>query len=320
MQVSDCEQLMRATLTAARILTVLRGMHPVGAAGIDIDIGKWLQRSAFIEDLGEHAHADMARAFFIEMLAHATKDLANRAADAAVSEEPSDAAVRRAAQSTTPAHQALCMGTETCLPDRLLRYFELFILRLQPLTFIAPSGMVRPHPMLDYRIALVIHTGLRLATINSSITTGLDRLRKLRARHAALIGGGDDNCSCRLFVIVWREEFHPIHGKQTTRLTNVIQEINKTIAKEHLSIEVYNVIELQYDATQHELVPLHTVVDMATEPGLKTIAPAEFPTLYADDPQAKLHDFRPGQIVRIERRDVELGYDELYYRMVRKRT
>jgi cytosine/adenosine deaminase-related metal-dependent hydrolase len=73
MQVSDCEQLMRATLRAAHILCHLRGMRSIGIDGVDIDLAAWLARAESIELLDENAHRDVARAFFIEMLSHATK-------------------------------------------------------------------------------------------------------------------------------------------------------------------------------------------------------------------------------------------------------
>lgn len=322
MQVSDCEQLMRATLRAARILCTLRGMHHIGIDGVDINIDAWLARADSIELLDENAHKDVARAFFVDMLSHATKSVlfgieASRHAEPLTPTSETGARTRRRAASSAPERQAIALPDEIVLPDRLLRYYNRFIAHLHPLVFIAHGDAVRPHARLDYRLALVVHCGQRLQLIKKTITESLQLLRELRTTHADSLGGAD--CPARLFVIVWRDQFHPLYGEQTqtTKLYNDVRDIGVGVASEHLSIELHNVLELQYDAVHHERVPRHVAVERATEPGIATISDAQFPTLLLSDPQTKLHDFRVGQIIRIERRDIELGCDEIAYRIVR---
>jgi DNA-directed RNA polymerase subunit H (RpoH/RPB5) len=319
MQVSDCEQLMRATLRAAHILCHLRGMRPIGIDGVDIDLAAWLARAESIELLDENAHRDVARAFFIEMLSHATKAALFGGRDGAAAAGPSAAAVARAragANSHAPHRQAIVLDDDqVCLPDRLMEQYGRFITRMQPLVFVAQPGGVRPHTKLDYRLVMVLHCGQRLISVKQSVTQALERLRQLRIAHASSLGGAD--CPARLFLIVWRDEFRLHHGKQTTALHTAVQAIAATVAAEHITLEMHNVVELQYDATRNERVPRHTAIERATEPGIATIADAEFPTILLTDPQVKLHDFRLGQIIRIERRDIELGYDEIAYRIVR---
>jgi len=322
MQVSDAEQLMRSTLRAGDILQRLRGMVPVGMDGIDIDLGAWLLRADAIELLGEQAHKDVARAFFIEMLSHATKsalfdgndddDNDNEKRTSLVGEEAVRA--RRAVSRTRPDQQAMVMPDGIYIPERLMADYRLFVSRLHPLVFVAACEPPR-HRGLCYKLALVIHTGHRLIWTKEAILRGLDRLRQLRQVHAVTLGGAD--CNARLFVIVWRDEFHPLKGKQTTVLRTSVAEIAKQVASENLTIEMHNVIELQYDATNNERVPKHTPVDRITEPGIATIADAELPTLLLADVQVRLYDFAPGQIVRIERKDLELGYDDTCYKIVR---
>lgn len=316
MQVSDVEQLMRSTLRAADILCRLRGMASVGIDGIDIDVAAWLLRADAIELLGEQAHRDVARAFFIEMLSHATKSaLFDGTDDQApqVGGEVTERA-RRAVSRTRPDQQAIVMPDGIFIPERLMTDYHLFVARLHPLVFVAARDPPL-HRGLCYKLALVVHSGHRLISTKQAILRGLDQLRQLRKVHAASLGGAD--CHARLFLIVWRDEFHPLQGKQTTVLRTCIAEIAKQVAREHLTIEAHNVIELQYDATTNERVPKHMPVDRASEPGIATIADAELPTLLLDDVQVRLYDFAPGQIVRIERKDLELGYDDTCYKIVR---
>lgn len=318
MQVSDCEQLMRSTLRAAHILCQLRGMQPIGIDGVDIDLSAWLARAESIELLDQNAHKDVARAFFIEMLSHATKAvLFGGGTGSRAIESVSEAAVRArfGANTCIPSRQAMVMDDQVCLPDRLMQHYSRFIARMHPLVFVSQLGAVRPHTRLDYRLAMVVHCGLRLASVKHTITDSLARLRALRSAHANSLGGV--NCPARLFLIVWRDEFHPRYGRQTTALQTAVQQMAAAAADEHITLEFHNVLELQYDATRNERVPRHTAVERATEPGIATIADAEFPAILLTDPQVKLHDFRLGQIIRIERRDIELGYDEIAYRMVR---
>lgn len=319
MQVSDCEQLMRSTLRAADILGRLRGMHHVGIDGVDIDLPAWLKRAPYIELLDEHAHLDVARAFLADMLSHATKSvLFDAPVDAHVTPE-SEAGARaaRAARSSRPEHQAIVVGGEVQMLDRLMQNYGRFISRVHPLVFVAPQGSVRPHAGLDYRLALVVHCGKRQALVSKCIAESLDRLRHLRRTHAESLGGAD--CPARLFLIVWRDEFNPTYGgRSASKLRTELREISEKVAHERLTIEAHNVIELQYDATVNKRVPRHTAVaNRASEPGIATIADAQFPSLLLSDPQTRLHDFRLGQIIRIERHDIELGYDEIDYRIVR---
>lgn len=308
---------MRATLRAGHILCQLRGMHHVGIDGVDIDLTAWLARSESIELLDENAHKDVARAFFVDMLSHATKSLLFASAAEAQPNTSSASATRarRAAHSRAADRQAIVIDGEVQIPSRLMQHYSRFILRMHPLVFVARQGVARPHARLDYRLALVVHCGQKLASINQSIVKSLDLIRKLRRAHAELLGG--DDCPARLFLIVWRDEFHPLHGRQKTQLQTDVQTASASVASEHLSIEMHNVLELQYNATQNDSVPRHIAVTRDTEPGIATIRDAEFPGILLTDPQVKLHDFRLGQILRIERRDIELGYDQIDYRIVR---
>ena len=319
MEVTDCEQLMRATLRAYSILKHLRGMHHVGIEGVDIDLDAWLARADSIEMLDEFAHRDVARAFFTDMLSHATKAAIFGPTDARHQIGATDAKAQRqaarAANSHVESRQGIVIEGKVELLDHLMRSYSNFILRMHPLVFIAPEGAERPHARLDYRLAMLVHCGTRMASIKQTILASLDALRKLRAARAPLLGGVD--CPARLFLVVWRDDYHPCHGKQRTKLRTTIDEVARKVAPENISIEYHTSIELQYDATRNERVPRHIAVERTTVPGIATISDAEFPALLLDDVQAKLHDFRVGQIIQIQRRDIENGLDEVDYRIVK---
>ena len=315
---ADHQQLMRATLHAARILVELRGMQPMGVEGYEIDLVKWMHRADNIELLDALAHHDVASAFFVEMLSNATR--AALMPDSDKPREPLDAETTarayRAANRRAPQNQGFVSDGQLCIPQRLLLDHHMFVGRLHPIAFVAPEGAVRPHPALDYRLVLLLHAGSRLCSVKTAILSGLERLRRLRVAHANMIGGAGQ--PARLFVIVWRDKFHPLFGDQTKKLRSTLDKIAGDVRAERLTIEAFNVIELQYDATRHTCVPRHIAVDRATEPGIASIRDAEFRTLLLDDIQVRLHDFAPGQIIRIERTDFELGGDELTYCMVRQ--
>lgn len=320
MQVADHEQLMRATLRAARILVEFRGMQPISVPGYDIDLQAWLQRADSIELLDAMAHHDVARAFFVEMLSHAAR--AALIPDSDTEPVPLDAETTarayRAATQRAPKRQGFVCGGQICIPERLLSNHSLFLSKLHPIAFVATDD-ARPHAALNYRLALVVHAGPRLAIAKQTILGGLERLRRLRRAHADLLGS-PETVHARLFVIIWRDKFHPRFGEQRTNLQTAVAKLAASVAAERLTLEVHNVIELQYDATRNARVPRHTAVDRATEPGIATIRDAEFRTILIDDVQVRLHDFAVGQIIRIDRNDLELGGDELTYNMVRRKA
>lgn len=320
MQVTDCEQLMRATLRAASILTTLRGMQPMGVAGYDIDLHAWLQRAEWNELLGELAHRDVARAFFVEMLSNTTRATLMPSGDAPPPEPDAKtaAAVARGANQRMPQRQVFATGTDLVVLERLMASHTLFIGRLHPIAFIAPPDAPRPHAGLRYRLALLVHAGLRVVSIKQTILASLDCLRRLRQAHAELLGG--EQVPARLFVVIWGWQFHPRFPGQTTILHTALNKVSASVAAEHITIETHHVLELQYDVTRNARVPLHTAVDRATEPGIATIRDAEFRTMLLNDVQVRVHDFAVGQIVRVDRTDLELGGDPIEYYMVRRKA
>ena len=123
---------------------------------------------------------------------------------------------------------------------------------------------------------------------------------------------------CRILLVLWGDSFLPKADSYKSVARRVLA-MNREARKSgtNITLEAYSVLELQSDLTQHDDVGHYEVVrDPASVPELRTIAAHQFAYLRDTDAQARLRDFRPGQIVRITRRDFLLGGISIDYRHV----
>jgi DNA-directed RNA polymerase I, II, and III subunit RPABC1 len=81
----------------------------------------------------------------------------------------------------------------------------------------------------------------------------------------------------------------------------------KILSNINARIELFSVVDLQYNPTKHDLVPRHTRV---SREGVKEID--KFPTLRIHDPIARYYGYSSGDLIRIERKN-----RTIYFRVVR---
>lgn len=216
------------------------------------------------------------------------------------------------------------MQGETYAIHRLVSDYQQFMPHLYPLVFgcVTPSER-RPHPLLDYRLAVIVHTGRDVKTVNAtlkSIIVRIDRLRTERSHVFGFDAAHAANMPCRVLVVLWGSSFFPKTGKSYNMIRNGVKQLNVAQREPgggNITFEAYSVLELQTDIGEHEDVSTYEVVrDPGAVPELRTIKPHQFPYMRDAEPQAKLRDYRPGQVVRITRRDFDMGGITHCYRIV----
>lgn len=91
------------------------------------------------------------------------------------------------------------------------------------------------------------------------------------------------------------------HGEPTPAVNNTIVNI-KNIGK---YIELFNSIDLLYNCTKHELVPLHEKVTKKETDEIisKGFVMKMLPKITCTDPIVKFYGFRPGDLIKITRSD-----------------
>lgn len=359
MQVSDAGQLMRSTLQATKILTELRGMVPIMRTDAELDVNAWLKRREAMEDLDEDLFEEAANTFVAELLDHDNKRLIlgrveesrrQRAFKKKQTKAKTRAPNRRrrrvdeddeeTTQDTQPADEeddnepeeiatldgigtGLHMHGNVYVIDRLTSNHKEFLPHLYPLVFgcMLPHER-RPHALLDYRLAIVVHTGQSTKQYTKTLKAAVERLERLRVDRGAAMGlGGDgtDPIPCRIFVILWGSSFHPKTGRCYAEIQkyNVVFNEKQLANKSFVTVEAWSVIELQFDVTEHEDVGAYTVVaDISKVPELRTIKAHQFAYIRENDAQARVRDLRVNQVVRIDRTDFDLAGKSHDYRVV----
>lgn len=216
------------------------------------------------------------------------------------------------------------MQGETYAIHRLISDYQQFMPHLYPLVFgcVTPSER-RPHPMLDYRLAAIVHTGRDVKTVNATLKSIIVRIDRLRAERSSVFGfdaARATSMPCRVVVVLWGSSFFPKTGKSYNMIRNGVKQLNiaqRESGGGNITFEAYSVLELQTDIGEHEDVGSYEVVrDPSVVPELRTVKPHQFPYMRDSEPQAKLRDYRPGQIVRVTRRDFDMGGITHCYRIV----
>ena len=91
--------------------------------------------------------------------------------------------------------------------------------------------------------------------------------------------------------------------------TSTVNKTISTIAKLDLHIELHSIDNLQYDPTEHVLVPEHSLV-LSRKKIKEKISLKDLPKLMVTDVISKYYDFRKGDLVKITRNN------DITYRLV----
>lgn len=346
MNVSDLGKMMRATIRAAQQLVEFRNLHPV-ALTHECRLEPWLKMSDYIEELPHEMFEQTARAFGALMLNHQRKNDpvkslaeqnrealdAERAAQEVEGEkkrkrwskrlkkEPkADGPVLQRAieQAESGSRQVVRVANEVMLFDDLCTGHARFLPHMHQPAFVCPPGVRRSHATLRERLALLVHAGGSTAAVRASLERTLDRLMVLRRARAAALGYGAQprQLPCLIMVVLWPTS---AKGGLYTRLEKQALE-HEAFGDDNraaLRIELVSVDTLQFDVTRNASLPRFSVVHEPHEcDDLRTIKPYELRYMRESDPQARVRALRPGQVVRVDRQDLELGGDVRSYLMV----
>lgn len=360
MQVSDAGALMRATLHASNILIKHRGMSPMLRGFNEMDVRKWLERREALEDLDEEVFEQVANVFVAEMVDHKHKNVmlgrvaaerqrqelrikkreerqqqagrpARRRARAEIEEANDD-------DDESSAHEQPHSGSEQALAEengihmdgkvfsikRLVSDYHEFLPHLYPLVFSCTTPAAqRPHALLDYNLAFIVHTGRDVKTCKATLKAVIEQVVRLRIEKAATLRYDVANVHkmpCRIMLVLWGSSFHPATGKSYNAMRSELGRMNeKQCAPDgtNITMEMFSVTELQYDVTTHEDAAKYEVVnDPRSVPELRTIKEHQFSYIRQYDAQAMVLDLRIGQVVRELRTDFELGGRTHDYRIV----
>ena len=69
----------------------------------------------------------------------------------------------------------------------------------------------------------------------------------------------------------------------------------------NIYIETFSLIELQINITKHRLVPKHSKISDETKSELSSFDVFKFPKLLRKDPISRFYNFKPGNVIKIER-------------------
>lgn len=94
------------------------------------------------------------------------------------------------------------------------------------------------------------------------------------------------------------------NGEPTPMVKNVLSN-TKNLGK---YIELFSIDDLQYNCTKHILVPSHEKVQK-----VEKVNPKDIPRISSEDPIARFYGFRPGDWIKITRKD-----NSIVYRLVKK--
>ena len=316
---------MRATLQAAKIMTELRGLSPLGVRFCDLNIVEWLKRRDTLEQLDEELFDDTAYMFVAEMLDHAHRGaMLSRARELRKSRKASGKRKKRGAhcdsdneheetddddnEPTQTENGRYVVRTHTNRYEigKLISDPSQFVPNLYPLVFgtSAPQAQ-RPHDKLDYRHAMVVHAGMTMKEFNKCLCRAVLQVDDLRKKCNL-----EETAHVRIFFIMWGGTFDPRTGKSYNLLARSVRTFNQSQQEKSsgISIEAFSVVELQYDVTEHQHASKCTVVDPTKILALRTIAKHQYRYLHDTDPQARARDLRVGQVVRVERPDKTIDY------------
>jgi DNA-directed RNA polymerase subunit H (RpoH/RPB5) len=177
--------------------------------------------------------------------------------------------------------------------------------------FVMHGSADRPNPAVDYSWAVVVHGGIRAQQLRQQLQRCVSLVQKLREQTAPRQGFDDPTqLKVRIVLVAWGVAYHPVQGAGITRLRATIRDLTVKAAEngDGISYELFSVHELLFDATDHvDVASVEVVRDTSLHRCLRHVKPYELPYIKQSDIQARLRDLRPGQIVRVERRDLALG-------------
>ena len=350
MQVSDAGKLLRSTLQASKFLMTYRGMQPLMNTRDELDVASWLKRREALEDMDEELFDEIAHTFVAEMLEHDHKHLMldrvvaareKRAAkkkakakksrrrrnsddEEASADDDDDDEAPEEIPSLDGLKSGLHMQGKIYSIPRLVGNYAEFMPHLYPLVFgCASTPDKRRHNKLDYRLALLVHTGRSMKEYKMTLKKVVDRLHRLRLKlggEFGFEGAAAATMPCRIVVVLWGAPFHPKSGKLYDGVQKSILEFNaaQVACNSNVTVEAWSVVELQYDVTEHEDVGrAYTVIDdPSAVPELRTIKNHQFAYIRVNEPQARARDLRIDQLVRVDRSDFDMAGQSHDYRVV----
>lgn len=83
-------------------------------------------------------------------------------------------------------------------------------------------------------------------------------------------------------------------------------------------IEVFKDTELKYNITKHRLVPQHILLNPTETKKFKKQHSIKFSSMYTSDPVARFYNYKPGNIIKILRKDGSIGYRVIKYKIKKK--
>lgn len=112
------------------------------------------------------------------------------------------------------------------------------------------------------------------------------------------------------------DELERLDAIVVVQQTGITPYALKEQAQEH-RIESFMAHELMFNVTRHEVVPPHRALDRAEARAMLEhfrIKRSQLPLLPTTDPVARYYGWRPGTVVRIDRK--LRGFEQTYYRLV----
>ena len=91
----------------------------------------------------------------------------------------------------------------------------------------------------------------------------------------------------------------------TSMAKNVIEKSEET---EKIIIELFHIKELQYDLTEHYLVPLHILKYKKDSEEAKEFKKNKYPIISIKDPVTKFYNWSLGDIIEVTRKDNVIMY------------
>lgn len=95
-----------------------------------------------------------------------------------------------------------------------------------------------------------------------------------------------------------------IYNTTTPSVKNIIKESSNI----GLEIELFTEDELQYNITEHILVPKHKALNKRECKDFKSTYGTKFPVLLRSDPICRFYNFKKGSVIKVTRSNGIVGY------------
>lgn len=88
------------------------------------------------------------------------------------------------------------------------------------------------------------------------------------------------------------------------KVTFAVKSLVTDVRNIDYRIEIFHISEVKFNITKHSLACLHSKVeDAKTLELLKKYSPEQFPKIKSTDPMARFYGFRPGDIIKVVRKN-----------------